>query len=91
MSTDLNSEDVSAALLLVDKAEKALKAALVARDYPGISVYSSPRGFSIHGPTGTGIYAGGKTFNEALAYIAALPTVWTPSLCEQTLYAGVAA
>lgn len=88
---NLNSEDISAALLLIDAAEKALKAALVARDYPNVSVYSLSRGLVISGPTGSNIYAGGKTFDEAMAFIAALPTVWTPSLCEATLYAGIAA
>lgn len=91
-STDLNSDDVSAALLLVDKATKELNAGLAAKGYPKAYAHSGYSGYWLFNEHPR-FSVFGKTFAEALAYIDELPVrgVWDASLCEQTLGVGEAA
>lgn len=86
MATELNSDDVSAALLLVNEAIKSLKAAMVAKGYDKAQAYISGGAISVWNDYPKfSVY--GKSFAEAAAAIEALEQrgVWTPSLCEQTL------
>jgi hypothetical protein len=86
MATDLNSDDVSAALSLLNKAITTLKVAMAAKGYDKAQVYISGGAISVWNDYPKfSVY--GKSFAETAAAIEALEQrgVWTPSLCEQTL------
>lgn len=98
MATELNSDDVSAALSLLNTAAADIQSRLRAKGYAEARATVNGYGFSLYPEGFTGKYQAridrqDVSMEKALAHIDALPDVpvWTPSLCEQTLYAGMAA
>lgn len=97
-STNLDPEDIAAAMAVLERARGHLVQMLKDRGFPKAEVFVGSSSFQIY-PFGlltdhtrqnqrTG-YA--PTIEEAVAHIEGLPANWTPSICEQTLYAGMEA
>lgn len=95
---NFNPDDVAAAMTVLERTRNHLTGMLKDRGFPKAEVFAGSSAFQIY-PFGLLTddtrqnqrvgYA--PTIEAAVAHIEGLPAEWTPSICEQTLYAGMEA